>query len=216
MNFLENEYFDLKEQLKAEKEELAKAEAIEIVEDDSNPFTVEERLEAKNKSIEMSNEIIKELEGYLQEAKEELQEIIDNGGEVSEIILHEFKEEETDDDVEEKIVEFKIIVKENQNITLTGCVDINTIDDDEPEFEYANSQGFYSPQRHWDIQAETSWKLDEKERLNREHICNKIDADVCGDYTENAQCLWDFQDENKTIERDSYYLIINDDEKLEY
>lgn len=81
----------------------------------------------------------------------------------------------------EKIVDFKIIAKENENITLTGCVDINTIDDDEPDFEYANSQEFYTPQRYWDIQAETSWKLDEEEQMIRENICNKVDADVCGD-----------------------------------
>lgn len=115
----------------------------------------------------------------------------------------------------EKIVDFKIIAKENENITLTGCVDINTIDDDEPDFEYANSQEFYTPQRYWNIQAETSWKLDEEEQMIRENICNKVDADVCGDYSENAQCLWDFQDENKTIERGSYYLIINEGAKFE-
>ena len=34
-------------------------------------------------------------------------------------------------------------------------------------------------------------------------------------YSENAQCLWDFQDENKTIERGSYYLIINEGAQFE-
>ena len=211
---LENEYYALKQALKTEEKKLAKIEAAEIVEDKNNPFTVEERLEAQQQAIKMHNEDINELKELIAEVKEELQEFINNGGEVSEITLNEFKEEETDD-VEEKIVEFKIISKENENISLTGCVDINTIDDDEPDFEYANAQGFYTPQRYWDIQSETSWKLDEKERLNREYICNKVDADVCGDYSENAQCLWDFRDENITIERDSYYLIINEGVKME-
>ena len=123
--------------------------------------------------------------------------------------------DEEAEDVEEKIIEFKIIAKENENITLSGCVNINTIDDDEPDFKYKNLQGVYTPQRCWDIQSETSSKLDEEERMIRENICNKVNMDVCNDYTENAQCLWDFQNENKTIERDSYYLIINEGAKME-
>ena len=88
---LENDYYNEKAYLKAEKEKLAKLEATEIKEDENNPFSIEERNEAKKRGIKSCKESIKESEEIIDEIKEELIEFIKNGGEVSEITLNELE-----------------------------------------------------------------------------------------------------------------------------
>ena len=84
---LENEYFQIRKELQVTKENLAEAEAIVVEEDENNPFSVEKRMEAKNRAIRMNKSDIKELEEILEEIKEELKEFIANGGEVSQITI---------------------------------------------------------------------------------------------------------------------------------
>lgn len=42
---------------------------------------------------------------------------------------------------------FKLVHKENKNVELIGCIDLCTIDDDEPDCEYMNNQGLWTQQR---------------------------------------------------------------------
>ena len=88
---LENEYYSFKMELKNEKETLAKLEAIEIIEDDNNPFSTEERIKAKERGIKSCKETIAEIEEILAEVNEELIDFINNGGEVSQKTINELK-----------------------------------------------------------------------------------------------------------------------------
>lgn len=80
---LERQYNSLKQMLAREKKALARFEAAEIVEDENNPFSVEERLQAKEKAIASCKENIKEYEEILEEIKVELYDFIYDDGEVS-------------------------------------------------------------------------------------------------------------------------------------
>lgn len=94
-----------------------------------------------------------------------------------------------------KWVEFKITGK-NCYYEIEGVIDINTVDDDEPDIEYYDSQGFLTNQRIrlMDDSAEAQY----------------IEADVCGNSSEILQALWDLQDaENKRVEFEKFYLTIN-------
>ena len=81
---LERQYNSLKQMLAREKKALARFEAAEIAEDANNAFSVEERLQAKEKGIASCKENIKEYDEILEEIKEELIIFINNGGDVSE------------------------------------------------------------------------------------------------------------------------------------
>jgi hypothetical protein len=86
---LENEYYNEKAYLEAEKEKLAKLEATEIKEDENKPFSIEERTQSKQRGINSIKEDIKESTEILKEIREELIEFINNGGEVSELTKKE-------------------------------------------------------------------------------------------------------------------------------
>lgn len=81
---LEREYISLKQRLAREKKALARFEAAEIVEDGTNPFSIEKRLQTKKNARETCKENIKEYEEILKEIKEDLIIFINNGGDVSE------------------------------------------------------------------------------------------------------------------------------------
>ena len=94
-----------------------------------------------------------------------------------------------------KYVEFKITGK-NCYYEIEGVIDVNSVDDDEPDIEYYDSQGFLHNQRRvfMDDSAEAQY----------------IEADVCGNSFEILQALWDLQDaENKQVEFEKFYLTIN-------
>ena len=80
---LENEYYEFKAALKTEEEKLAKAEGIVVVEDENNPFSVEDRIEAKNRAIKSHKAHISEIKEILTEVEEELIDFVKNGGDVS-------------------------------------------------------------------------------------------------------------------------------------
>lgn len=84
---LENEYVHWKQLVKNEEKSLAKFEALDTTNMD------EDQLSARERGIRMAKSSIEEYSEIFEEIKEELQDFIDNGGEVSEITLREFKEE---------------------------------------------------------------------------------------------------------------------------
>lgn len=94
----------------------------------------------------------------------------------------------------EKWVEFKIVGK-NCYYEIEGVIDINSVDDDEPDIEYYDNQGFLHNQRcvSMDDSPETQY----------------VEADVCGNYSEILQYLWDLQDEYRKVEFEKFHLIIN-------
>ena len=97
----------------------------------------------------------------------------------------------------EKLVEFKIVGK-NCYYEIEGVIDINSVDDDEPDIQYYDSQGFLNNQRcrYMDDSQEAHF----------------TEADVCGNYSEILQALWDLQDENRVLEFEKFRLIINGDD----
>ena len=98
----------------------------------------------------------------------------------------------------EKWVEFKIVGK-TCYYEIKGVIEINSVDDDEPDIEYYDSQGFLKNQR--------CVSMDDSPEAHN------IDADVCGNYSEILQALWDLQDdENKVVEFEKFHLIINGDD----
>ena len=90
---IENEYLTLKKQLEVEHNKLLEYQAIEIVEDENNPFSIEERVNAKNRCINSCKESISELKEILAEVEDELREFIANGGEVSKLTIKELEED---------------------------------------------------------------------------------------------------------------------------
>lgn len=95
----------------------------------------------------------------------------------------------------EKWIEFQIVGK-NCYYEIEGVIDINTVDDAEPDIEYYDNQGFLTNQR--------------RVSMNDNPETQNIEADVCGNYSEILQYLWDFQDENKEVEFEKFHLIINE------
>lgn len=94
-----------------------------------------------------------------------------------------------------KWVEFEIAGK-NCYYEINGVIDINSVDDDEPDIEYYDSQGFLHNQR---IRL-----MDDSPEAQH------VEADVCGNSSEILQALWDLQDaENKRVEFEKFYLTIN-------
>ena len=85
-----------------------------------------------------------------------------------------------------KTVHFKLTNQNNE--TLTGQVNIDTIDDDEPEFSY-EEKGFLTT-----TMPET-WQNE------------PVDWDMFQQY------LWDFQDEDTILPFQNYVLVINDGER---
>ena len=99
---------------------------------------------------------------------------------------------------DEKYVEFKITGK-TCYYEIEGVININTVDDDEPDIEYYDNQGFLKNQRcvYMDDTAEAQF----------------TEANVCESSSEILQALWDLQDmENKKVEFPKFYLLINGDD----
>lgn len=94
-----------------------------------------------------------------------------------------------------KWIEFKITGK-NCYYEIEGVININTVDDDEPDIQYYDYQGFLKNQRcvYMDDSPEAQF----------------TEANVCESSTEILQALWDLQDEeNKKVEFEKFYLLIN-------
>lgn len=100
--------------------------------------------------------------------------------------------------MKEKLVEFKITGK-TCYYEINGVIDINTVDDDEPDIQYYDYQGFLKNQR-------CRYMEDTKEA----HL---TETEVCGNSSEILQALWDLQDwENVKVEFPKFYLLINGDD----
>lgn len=100
--------------------------------------------------------------------------------------------------MKEKLVEFKIIGK-TCYYEIEGVININTVDDDEPDIQYYDYQGFLKNQRqlYTDNSPEAQF----------------TEANVCESSSEILQALWDLQDwENVKAEFEKFYLIINGDD----
>ena len=97
-----------------------------------------------------------------------------------------------------KWVEFKITGK-TCYYEINGVINVNTVDDDEPDILYYDYQGFLKNQRcrYMEDSSEAQY----------------IESDVCGNSSEILQVFWDLQDEeNKKVEFKKFYLIINGDD----
>lgn len=95
----------------------------------------------------------------------------------------------------EKYVEFKITGK-NCYYEINGVINVNSVDDDEPDIQYYDYQGFLKNQRcvYMDDIAEAQF----------------TEANVCESSSEILQALWDLQDEeNKKVEFEKFYVLIN-------
>lgn len=99
----------------------------------------------------------------------------------------------------EKIVEY--ILKKG-NVELEAYIDINTIDDDEPEGGYRLIPYVCDYQTRIPANPYNEFS---QEYIDYEKI---VEVDHV-DWDEISQWLWDFQDETRTVERNGYDLIIN-------
>ena len=100
--------------------------------------------------------------------------------------------------MKEKWIEFQITGKTCYD-EIEGVINTNTVDDDEPDIQYYDYQGFLKNQRcrYMEDTAEA----------------NFTEADVCENSSEILQALWDLQDrENERVEFKKFYLIINRDD----
>ena len=98
-----------------------------------------------------------------------------------------------------KYVCFKLISAKDERIYLNGSVDIDTIDDDEPEFEYEQNEGTF------ESHIPTYWKtFGENLTDDFDRFIDTIDWDMLKQY------LCDFQDDNVTLNFYGNILVIND------
>lgn len=99
---------------------------------------------------------------------------------------------------EEKWIEFKITGK-NCYYQIEGIINVNTVDDDEPDIEYYNNQGFLHNQRYVSMDDSPEAHFTE--------------ANVCESSSEILQALWDLQNvEIKKVEFEKFYLTIYGDD----
>ena len=102
----------------------------------------------------------------------------------------------------EKYVDFKLIKNEDERIYLNGSINIDTIDDDEPEFEFEQNDGTYSSQ------IPPYWKTRGDDLSDEfEIFVQTIDWNMLKQY------LWDFQDDNDAVNFYGDILIINEGAK---
>ena len=103
---------------------------------------------------------------------------------------------------QEQWVVFEI---KNEDICIEGQVNINTIDDDEPDFEWKQWDGTYEchlPGNHYNIGSD--------EDASFEILMKNMIEDTSMFH----QCLWDFRNKiNYTVERPRYTLRINPEEE---
>lgn len=102
------------------------------------------------------------------------------------------------------MVEFKLISKNDSRIYLKGSVDFDGEMLDEGEWEYEQNNGLF------DSHIPSYWKVD-GENLSDEFevFLGEIDWEMFRQY------LYDFKDENKTVDFFGNQLIINDGAKME-
>lgn len=200
---LENEYFNEKAFFENEKKALAKLEATEIKEDENNPFSLEERINAKQKGIESYKKSIKESEELIEEIQEELINFIKNGGEVSE------KTKEAIGYFEPINVNFKIVSNKNDEIYVEGYVTINDEEAEDTDWYYWDGSQYRYSQRailHDGVQITgATWE--------QENEIAQFEGDLADDgiWIDGA-ILQSNDDENRTFVRENCTIIINGDD----
>ena len=95
---------------------------------------------------------------------------------------------------DEKWVEFEIIGK-TCYYEIKGVINVNSVDDDEPDIEYYDNQGFLHTHR---IRV-----------MGDNSEAQHTEGNVCECASEILQALWDLQDKEKRVEFEKFYLIIN-------
>lgn len=99
----------------------------------------------------------------------------------------------------EKYVGFKLISTKDERVYLNGSIDINPVDDDEPDYEFEQNDGTYS--NH----IPSYWKtFGENLTDDFDRFIDTIDWDMLKQY------LCDFQDDNVTLNFYGDILVIND------
>ena len=214
---LENELFHFKAELKNEEEKLAKLESIEIVEDENNPASIENRIEAKRRGIESCKEQIKEIKELIAEVKGELREFIENGGEVSQVTLDELKDADESEKDSSEIIEFKVVSNRNKDIYYEGCVIINEANIHDSEWFYYDGQGIPSSQmfiEHEGILKQGLFSKDvtETQKWEIEQFRGESGQES---YWIDSHILESREDENKTYRGEYCTVIINDGAKIE-
>lgn len=109
-------------------------------------------------------------------------------------------EENGDDDMGEKIVEFKLQSKNDNRIYIAGTFDINSYDEDfdDGDWEYEQNDGTMASH------LPTYWKV------NGESLSFEYGAFIdCIDWESLRQYLFEFQDSEKSIDCGVYLLHIN-------
>ena len=98
----------------------------------------------------------------------------------------------------DQYVEFNLISSKDKRIYLKGDVNIDTIQDDEPEFEYEQNDGTFSPH------LPQYWKTSGNDLSDKfEIFLGNIDWEMLNQY------LYDFQDEKTTVNFYGDILQIN-------
>ena len=189
---IENEYYAEKKLLENAQANLAKAEELDI--EKMN----DEQLAARQRLITSAKEEIAESEEILSEIKDELKEFINNGGEVSKELKEELSNE--DDSSEDDVVEFEVVSTKDGDISISGYVYVDELDDEHP-LNFYDRNGFECgtrvPSNPYDDMS-PNWEAYEK-------LSSAFQSDELF-----LQFLSDFADENKTIDRGEYNLLIND------
>lgn len=67
-------------------------------------------------------------------------------------------------------VYYSLILRENNDVELKGCIDLDTIDDDQPDSEYLQNDGT------WNSQLPNYWKVDGKDLTTEMETLKEIEV----------------------------------------
>lgn len=96
-------------------------------------------------------------------------------------------------------VSFKLINKEDHRVYIAGELDVDTVDDDEPEYTFEQNDGTFSSH------LPTYWKTNSADLTDEfNEFSQSLDWEMLNQY------LWDFRNEDVTLNFEGDILIIND------
>lgn len=196
---LENEYYNEKQLLENAQENLAKFEEMDVTE------MSREQIEARERGIRMVKEDIKESEEILEEIREELNEFIKNGGEVSE------KTKESIGYFEPIDINFKIVSNKNEQVYVEGYATINDEEAEDVDWYYWNGSGYNNNQIIWHDGVQITGATWEQGNEIAQFESDLVDDN---EWITDA-ILQSNDDENRTYVRKNITLLINDGAKME-
>lgn len=101
------------------------------------------------------------------------------------------------------VIEFECISKNDNDVKISGYIDINTVDDDEPDMYFYDQQGLecgsYVPSNPFE-EGTDDWEA-------YDELSSAFQSDEMF-----LQFLSDYSDEDRTVDRVDYLLKINDGE----